>query len=82
LHAKAFGNRDGLIHIIKDGTLDQVFESLEKMLDLEFCPCGQAVFGDWLRGFELAVMLTYEVFDYCRAIPRRPEIGSNGFIRV
>jgi hypothetical protein len=25
---------------------DQVFESLEKLLDLEFCPCGQAIFRD------------------------------------
>jgi hypothetical protein len=71
LHRRAFGNRDGenrdgSIHILKDGTLDQVFESLEKLLDLEFCPCGQAIFGDVARRFELETMLTWNQFAHDR----------------
>jgi hypothetical protein len=56
----AFRNRDGSIHILQDGTLDQIFGSFEKLLDLEFCPCDQAIFGDEPRRFELEVMLTCE----------------------
>jgi hypothetical protein len=66
LHERVFGdrdreNRDRSIHIFEDGTLDQVFESLEKSLDLEFCPCGQAIVGDGPRRSELEAMLTCEL---------------------
>jgi hypothetical protein len=69
LHGWAFGNRDGSIHILKDGTLDQVFESLEKLLNLDHCLCDQAIFGDGSRTFELEAMFTCE--------PIRPR--STGF---
>jgi hypothetical protein len=65
LHGRVFGNhdgenRDGSIHILKDGTLDQVFGSLEKLLDLELCRYCQAIFGYGPRRFELEAMLTCE----------------------
>jgi hypothetical protein len=60
LHGMAFRNRDGPIHMLNDETLDQVFESLGKLLDLEFCPCGQAIFGDGPRRFECETMLTFQ----------------------
>jgi hypothetical protein len=51
LLGRAFENCDGSIHILQDGTLNQVFDSLGKLLDLEFCLCGQAIFGDGPRIF-------------------------------
>jgi hypothetical protein len=41
-----------------EGTLYQVFESLEKLLDLEFCLCFRAMFSGQLHIFELGALLT------------------------
>jgi hypothetical protein len=60
LLGRAFGNRDGSIHILKDGTLDQILDGLEKWLDLELCPCCHAIFADESRLFEHEAMLTCE----------------------
>jgi hypothetical protein len=61
MHGRAFGNRDVSIHILKDGTLDHVFESLEKLLGPELCPCGEAIFCDGPGRFWLETMLTCEL---------------------